>query len=64
MLQISKFTLALMMMGYADLVFEHGGRYGVLDYKSNALGARDADQIGSGTDGKTMSGRKEDQNCR
>jgi exodeoxyribonuclease V beta subunit len=32
-----------MLMGFADLVFEHGGRYGVLDYKSNALGARDAD---------------------
>jgi len=32
-----------MLMGFADLVFEHDGRYGVLDYKSNALGARDAD---------------------
>ncbi len=32
-----------MLMGFADLVFEHGGRYGVLDYKSNALGLRDAD---------------------
>ena len=32
-----------MLMGFADLMFEHGGRYGVLDYKSNALGARDAD---------------------
>jgi exodeoxyribonuclease V beta subunit len=32
-----------MLMGFADLVFEHAGRYWVLDYKSNALGARDAD---------------------
>ncbi|MDP2004108.1 MAG: exodeoxyribonuclease V subunit beta [Rubrivivax sp.] len=35
--------LSGMLMGFADLVFEHGGRYGVLDYKSNALGARDGD---------------------
>ncbi|WP_119153032.1 exodeoxyribonuclease V subunit beta [Caldimonas tepidiphila] len=32
-----------MLMGFADLVFEHGGRYWVLDYKSNALGSRDTD---------------------
>jgi len=32
-----------MLMGFADLVFEHGGRYWVLDYKSNSLGLRDAD---------------------
>ena len=32
-----------MLMGFADLVFEHGGRYWVLDYKSNSLGTRDAD---------------------
>jgi exodeoxyribonuclease V beta subunit len=31
-----------MLKGYADLVFEHGSRYWVLDYKSNALGAGDA----------------------
>jgi exodeoxyribonuclease V beta subunit len=31
------------MMGFADLVFEQGGRFWVLDYKSNALGERDAD---------------------
>ena len=29
-----------MLMGFADLVFEHGGRYWVLDYKSNHLGAQ------------------------
>ena len=32
-----------LLMGFADLVFEHQGRYGVMDYKSNALGPRDAD---------------------
>jgi exodeoxyribonuclease V beta subunit len=36
-------SLKGMLMGFADLVFEHGGRYWVLDYKSNALGSRDAD---------------------
>jgi exodeoxyribonuclease V beta subunit len=32
-----------MLMGFADLVFEHGGRYWVLDYKSNHLGTHGAD---------------------
>ncbi len=31
-----------MLMGFADLVFEHGGRYWVHDYKSNHLGPGDA----------------------
>jgi exodeoxyribonuclease V beta subunit len=31
-----------MLMGFADLVFEHQGRYWVLDYKSNHLGLDDA----------------------
>jgi len=31
-----------MLMGFADLVFAHEGRYWVLDYKSNHLGADDA----------------------
>ncbi|MET0319948.1 MAG: 3'-5' exonuclease, partial [Duganella sp.] len=31
-----------MLKGFADLVFEHAGRYWVLDYKSNALGSGDA----------------------
>ena len=35
-------TLHGMLMGFADLVFEHGGRYWVLDYKSNHLGPSDA----------------------
>jgi exodeoxyribonuclease V beta subunit len=32
-----------MLMGFADLLFEHEGRYWVLDHKSNSLGSRDAD---------------------
>ncbi|MEA1080196.1 exodeoxyribonuclease V subunit beta [Marinobacter qingdaonensis] len=32
-----------MLKGFIDLVFEHQGRYYVLDYKSNALGDSDAD---------------------
>ena len=32
-----------MLTGFADLVFEYGGRWWVLDYKSNALGPGDAD---------------------
>ena len=31
-----------MLKGFADLVFEHDGRFWVLDYKSNALGPNDA----------------------
>ncbi|MGO4377328.1 exodeoxyribonuclease V subunit beta [Pseudoduganella sp. RAF19] len=31
-----------MLKGFSDLVFEHDGRYWVLDYKSNALGGGDA----------------------
>jgi exodeoxyribonuclease V beta subunit len=30
-----------MLKGFCDLVFEHAGRYWVLDYKSNALGGTD-----------------------
>jgi exodeoxyribonuclease V beta subunit len=36
-------SLRGLLMGFADLVFEVDGRYWVLDYKSNALGAHDAD---------------------
>ncbi len=32
-----------LLMGFADLVYAQDGHYGVLDYKSNALGPRDAD---------------------
>ncbi|MBJ7310724.1 exodeoxyribonuclease V subunit beta [Rugamonas sp. CCM 8940] len=31
-----------MLKGFTDLVFEHEGRYWVVDYKSNALGSGDA----------------------
>ena len=31
-----------MLMGFADLVFCHGGRYWVLDYKTNYLGSEAA----------------------
>jgi exodeoxyribonuclease V beta subunit len=40
-----------MLMGFADLVFEHEGRYWVLDYKSNALGATDAAYTQSAMEG-------------
>jgi exodeoxyribonuclease V beta subunit len=36
-----------MLKGFADLVFEHAGRYWVLDYKSNALGPGDAAYSGA-----------------
>ena len=36
-------TLRGMLMGFADLVVEHDGRYWVVDYKSNVLGTRDED---------------------
>ena len=35
-------SLKGMLMGFADLVFEHAGRFWVLDYKSNHLGPNDA----------------------
>ncbi|MEX0604405.1 MAG: exodeoxyribonuclease V subunit beta [Marinobacter sp.] len=36
-------TLNGMLKGFIDLVFEHGGRYYVADYKSNYIGPTDAD---------------------
>ncbi len=41
--QLPERALKGLLMGFADLVFEHAGRYWVLDYKSNSLGTRDAD---------------------
>jgi exodeoxyribonuclease V beta subunit len=41
--QLPERALKGMLMGFVDLVFEHDGRYWVLDYKSNTLGPRDAD---------------------
>ncbi|HET9483869.1 MAG TPA: UvrD-helicase domain-containing protein, partial [Xanthomonadales bacterium] len=32
-----------LMHGYVDLVFAHGGRYGLVDYKTNFLGSRHED---------------------
>lgn len=40
---LEKIMLHGMLKGYIDLVFEHGGRYYVADYKSNWLGSADAD---------------------
>ena len=39
---LSTRSLHGMLMGFADLVFEHDGRYWVLDYKSNHLGSNGA----------------------
>ncbi len=39
---LAKQQLHGMLMGFADLVFEHEGKYWVLDYKSNHLGNDDA----------------------
>ena len=41
--ELTERTLHGMVMGFADLVFHHAGRYWVLDYKSNVLGTDDAD---------------------
>ncbi|HEY1042844.1 MAG TPA: exodeoxyribonuclease V subunit beta [Telluria sp.] len=40
-----------MLKGFADLVFEHEGRYWVLDYKSNALGGGDGAYTKGAMDG-------------
>lgn len=42
-----------MLMGFADLVFQHGGRYWVLDYKTNHLG-QDAAAYGAGALAQAM----------
>jgi exodeoxyribonuclease V beta subunit len=39
-----------LLTGFADLIFEWQGRYHVLDYKSNWLGARIADYQGAALD--------------
>ncbi len=41
--QLQSSELHGMLMGFTDLVFEHEGRYWVLDYKSNHLGTTDGD---------------------
>jgi exodeoxyribonuclease V beta subunit len=50
-------TLSGLLMGFADLVFEHQGRYWVLDYKSNALGPRDADYTAEAMDAAMLAHR-------
>lgn len=40
--RLAERSLKGMLMGFADLVFEHQGRFGVMDYKSNFLGPCDA----------------------
>jgi exodeoxyribonuclease V beta subunit len=40
--KLAERTLHGMLMGFSDLVFEHHGKYWVLDYKSNFLGENDA----------------------
>jgi len=39
-----------MLTGFADLIFFHGGRYHVLDYKTNRLGTRVSDFCGAALD--------------
>jgi exodeoxyribonuclease V beta subunit len=39
-----------MLTGFADLIFAHGGRYHVLDYKTNRLGTRLSDYAGAALD--------------
>ena len=48
-----------MLMGFADLVFEQGGRYWVLDYKSNHLGMNDNDYSEDALE-KTMAAHRYD----
>jgi exodeoxyribonuclease V beta subunit len=55
--QLPERALRGMLMGFADLVFEHGGRYWVLDYKSNALGPRDADYTQQAMDAAMLAHR-------
>ncbi len=43
-------TLNGMLTGFADLVFVHAGRYHVMDYKTNWLGARLSDYAGEALD--------------
>ena len=46
-----------MLKGFADLVFEHDGKYWVLDYKSNALSENDAAYSASALTGAMLDGR-------
>lgn len=55
--QLPERSLKGLLMGFADLVFEHQGRYWVLDYKSNALGVQDADYTESAMEGAMLEHR-------
>ena len=46
-----------MLKGFADLVFEHDGKYWVLDYKSNALSENDAAYSASALTGAMLEHR-------
>lgn len=48
-----------MLKGFIDLVFEHGGRYYVLDHKSNWLGADDGDYHGTALHAAVLAHRYE-----
>jgi exodeoxyribonuclease V beta subunit len=50
-------TLKGLLMGFADLVFEYQGRWWVLDYKSNALGAQDSDYTPQAMDAAMLAHR-------
>ena len=50
-------TLQGLLMGFADLVFEHDGRWWVLDYKSNHLGDGDADYHAAALDAAMLAHR-------
>jgi exodeoxyribonuclease V beta subunit len=50
-------TLQGLLMGFADLVFAHGGRWWVLDYKSNTLGLTDADYHADALDAALLAHR-------
>ncbi|GAA3720923.1 exodeoxyribonuclease V subunit beta [Oceanisphaera sediminis] len=50
-------TLNGMLKGFIDLVFEHEGRYYVVDYKSNWLGQDDADYTLAAMQGQVLKHR-------
>ncbi len=56
---LARRTLQGLLMGYADLVFEHDGRWWVMDYKSNALGDDDAAYTPAAMDAAMLSHRYE-----
>ena len=48
--RLAEASLNGMLTGFADLIFAYGGRYHVLDYKTNRLGVRLADYQGAALD--------------